>query len=654
MSQEADKRKDFSCNGLGDRITFSAKNFHPTDAEKAREALAHVKCIDTSYDEWTKVGAALKSAGCSWDEWDGWSRTDPGRYHTGECQHRWGSLPTQIGVGTLIDMAKRNGFAPSWAKADAPTRQSAPKPAAREAAWTQEQMAAYIDECAAAAASTDCWAGRGLTQETVAKYRLGYDRAANALTMPDPTGRSVKLRRIDAPDKAHRFAQHRCDGWRQDTPYLADALESAEPVVVVESETDALTLRQLGYNSCALRGAGQGGSAEYVAANAKAAVIGLFDADEAGRKGADALAARCRTHGKPCVCRLLPSDPNALLVAGRTDELAAAIAEAIEDLGREEEEKKAREEKEKAEYDATFAGAETASILADVAARPRPIPTGLANVDRMLGGGIRLGRLHVLAAGSGMGKTTLALQMATSLSAQGHDVLYVALEQSARVLTRKNVSRCTREISEADALTTWELEEADREDCRAHLSDGQLATLELAKERHAKQAARLWIIDRPTSIDELERIVDRHKRLTGNTPFVVVDYFQPLCPSNDQRGLSPSDKDTENVMRLKTLALQHRLPLLVLSSISRSSYYVKVSTKSLNEAGGIEYAADVVLGLQPIEYSSNDKRAGKMAMAETMAKDVREMSLSCVKNRDGGLGEVALRYHAAYSFFEVL
>ena len=41
-----------------------------------------------------------------------------------------------------------------------------------------------------------------------------------------------------------------------------------------------------------------------------------------------------------------------------------------------------------------------------------------------------------------------------------------------------------------------------------------------------------------------------------------------------------------------------------------------------------------------------------MAMEETMKKAVRDMSLSCVKNRDGGLGEVALRYHAAYNFFE--
>ena len=307
---------------------------------------------------------------------------------------------------------------------------------------------------------------------------------------------------------------------------------------------------------------------------------------------------------------------------------------------------------EKAAYLAASNGTQTASIRADVASRPRPIPTGIVAVDRMLGGGIRLGRLHVLAAGSGMGKTTLALQMATSLSAQGHDVLYVALEQDREALTLKGVSRCTREISEADALTTWELKEADREDCRAHLSESQRATLELAWKRHAEQTERLWIIDRPTSIDELERIVERHERLTGNTPCVVLDYLQHLRPCDYQKGWSISDQCEENVMRLKTLALQHRIPMLVLSSISRSSYYVKVSTESLNDAGDIEYAADVVLGLQPMEYSSNDKRAGKRAMEETMKKAVRDMSLSCVKNRDGGLGEVALRYHAAYNFFE--
>ena len=305
----------------------------------------------------------------------------------------------------------------------------------------------------------------------------------------------------------------------------------------------------------------------------------------------------------------------------------------------------------KAAYLAASNGTQTASILADVAARPRPLPTGIVAVDRMLGGGFRLGRLHVLAAGSGMGKTTLALQMATSLSAQGHDVLDVALEQDREALTLKGVSRCTREISEADALTTWELEEADREDCRAHLSDGQLATLELAKERHAKQAARLWIIDRPTSIDELERIVDRHERLRGNTPCVVLDYLQYLRPSESQRNLSSTDRARENVARLKAIVAQHRLPMLVLSSLNRIGYNVAVAVESLKDSGDIEFTADVVLGLQPIQLGAVEDGNGRAINAATRTQEVRTMRLTCLKHREGKAGEAVLEYDAAHNAF---
>ena len=307
---------------------------------------------------------------------------------------------------------------------------------------------------------------------------------------------------------------------------------------------------------------------------------------------------------------------------------------------------------EKAAYLASSNGTQTASIRAAIAASPRPLSTGLANMDRMLDGGFGYGKLYVLASAPGMGKTTLALQMAANISANGSNVIYISLVEDERTLTLKGVSRCSKEFCDADGLTRWKLTQEDREDCRAYVSDRQRATMKQAWGHYYEQTVRLKFIDRQTSMDELERIVDRHERLRGNTPCVVLDYLQQLRPCDYQKGWSISDQCEENVRRLKTLALQHRIPMLVLSSISRSSYYVTVSAESLNDAGGIEYAADVVLGLQPIEYSSNDKIAGKMAMEETMKKAVRDMSLSCVKNRHGGLGEVALRYHAAYNFFE--
>ena len=311
---------------------------------------------------------------------------------------------------------------------------------------------------------------------------------------------------------------------------------------------------------------------------------------------------------------------------------------------------------EKAEYLAASTGSQADGFRAAIAASPRPLPTGLGSVDRMLGGGFEYGNLYVLASAPSMGKTTLADQIAVSISSHGHDVIYVSLAEDTIDLMIKGISRCSLEISDDNAITTWQLDGAYRGDRRySDFSDEQRATMELARERYAKQAEKLYIVDIPISMDELESIVESRETITGRKPFVVIDFLQLLSligESDKQKCLSISDRDNNNVRRLKKLAFRHKIPILVLTSVCSTSYYTSVSLESLKHTGGIENTADVVLGLQPSKYSFNDSRAGKREMAETMAKDVREMSLSCVKNCDGKFGKVELRYKSSYSLFE--
>jgi DNA repair protein RadA/Sms len=59
--------------------------------------------------------------------------------------------------------------------------------------------------------------------------------------------------------------------------------------------------------------------------------------------------------------------------------------------------------------------------------------TGLAELDRVLGGGLVPGALVLLGGEPGIGKSTLALQAASGLSAGG-EILYVAAEESGRQL----------------------------------------------------------------------------------------------------------------------------------------------------------------------------------------------------------------------------
>lgn len=67
----------------------------------------------------------------------------------------------------------------------------------------------------------------------------------------------------------------------------------------------------------------------------------------------------------------------------------------------------------------------------DAASIPR-LPTGLPDLDRVLGGGLVPGAVVLIGGEPGIGKSTLLLQAAARLAKQGRDVLYVSAEESAR------------------------------------------------------------------------------------------------------------------------------------------------------------------------------------------------------------------------------
>ena len=60
------------------------------------------------------------------------------------------------------------------------------------------------------------------------------------------------------------------------------------------------------------------------------------------------------------------------------------------------------------------------------------IPTGIHELDRVLGGGIVKGSLSLVGGDPGIGKSTLLLQVCQRLSGQGRRVLYISGEESLR------------------------------------------------------------------------------------------------------------------------------------------------------------------------------------------------------------------------------
>lgn len=96
-------------------------------------------------------------------------------------------------------------------------------------------------------------------------------------------------------------------------------------------------------------------------------------------------------------------------------------------------------------------------------ARPdrQVISTGHKNIDRVFGGGLRTGRVSLLTGQPGIGKTTLAMQVAGGVVASGEKVLFASAEMDKATLDamrkRIKVKKARLEIRDSyDSITDIE------------------------------------------------------------------------------------------------------------------------------------------------------------------------------------------------------
>src|SRR5580693_7012726 len=66
-----------------------------------------------------------------------------------------------------------------------------------------------------------------------------------------------------------------------------------------------------------------------------------------------------------------------------------------------------------------------------------PVPTGLVELDRVLGGGLVPGSVTLLGGEPGVGKSTLLLQVLSAMARTGAPVLLVSAEESAPQVRRR-------------------------------------------------------------------------------------------------------------------------------------------------------------------------------------------------------------------------
>lgn len=489
----------------------------------------------------------------------------------------------------------------------------------------------YYKACEAAVHQTNYFKSRGLSDETIRTFSLGYDAQNQRVVIPVSRefyiSRSVSGKGFYNPSGV------------KSTIYHKTVKDRNKPIFVVESAFCALSIAELGGNAIALNSTNN--SSQLIDLIQRESLYELrfilsLDNDDAGRKASYDLINELRKMNVQCITYNVSDefkDPNELLVADAS-RLKANVADAEQEFEKYLDELKKQQEEEaqriKAEYQATSALGHLQGFINDIATiNTNYIPTGFSELDRTLGGGLFEG-LYFIGALSSLGKTTFTLQVADQVAQQGHDVLIISLEMARSELMAKSISRLTFTVDSRYAKTTRGITTAAY---YKHYSDEERACINQAINEYATYAEHIFITESVgnTTVDEVRRLIDNHVKITGNKPLVVIDYVQILRPLDPR--MSDKQAVDYNVMELKRISRDFKIPIIGISSLNRQSYKEKISMTSFKESGAIEYSSDILIGLQL-------KGAGdpNFDVDEAKAKDEREIELVILKNRNGKTG----------------
>jgi replicative DNA helicase len=252
--------------------------------------------------------------------------------------------------------------------------------------------------------------------------------------------------------------------------------------------------------------------------------------------------------------------------------------------------------------------------------------TGLARLDTLLGG-LDRGRLSVLLAAPGGGKTTTSNQIAATIAAAGTPALYITFENTADDLILKQIARLAAKSA-------------------ADIRRGRVAPAELAAAYgtfHDRAGRHLYYLSggAGTTVETIRGAVEQLQRTYPDTyPLVVVDFLQRLATAADVVGRGAGLDDMRGrvgiiAQQLRGLANDTGCHIWAISSTNRQAYDTAKATPGLasaRESGDIEFAADAVLTLAP---DTKADAAGFTANTDPFV-------LTIVKNRHGDTGPIAL------------
>lgn len=245
------------------------------------------------------------------------------------------------------------------------------------------------------------------------------------------------------------------------------------------------------------------------------------------------------------------------------------------------------------------------------------LSTGYKTINKVIGGFIS-SQVVILAARPGIGKTSLALNLALSTAKiNKENIIIFSLEMSSQELYN-------RMLSNESKIDMYKYKY------------GKLDDNELVKNNDSRKKItdlNIFINDNSLmKVSDIKNDCYRLERENGKVGLVIIDYLQLIEPG--YRAESKYAQTTQISRELKQLAKDLNVCVLALSQLSReveSRKNKKPQLSDLRDSGAIEQDADIV---------------GLLSVEEVESSDNTDMlNLDIAKNRHGRTGEISLFFH---------
>lgn len=229
------------------------------------------------------------------------------------------------------------------------------------------------------------------------------------------------------------------------------------------------------------------------------------------------------------------------------------------------------------------------------------IETEFTDLNLLLKGGLRGGRLITLQGAAGAGKSTLMIQMKDNLASKGIPVVFVTMEQSRSELKDVSLARIKASF-------------LDSQPANKKLTKEEL--FELSINKYAQLARNTYTIEghshismsgpslRLLTISRVRGYVLNVMQQTKRKPILFIDPFQRLSTGYKEIDASEYDKINTLILLIKAMALILDITIIVASDITKDHESNLTGEGAGRGSYMIQHQSDVVITFKESERSA--------------------------------------------------